>query len=160
MIYYDQNNIVVRRSVKSDIAALKDNLKESDVHEIWASHHHTPEEALKGCVEKAIISMTIIVDGKIVAIFGIDTDKILGKTASVWMLSTGEIEKIKRRIVRHSRAFINHFLEFYPYLDNYVHSLNKESIAWLKFCGATIEEAKPFGIEQEPFHHFYFRRKI
>ena len=156
--YYDKDGIVVSRSVISDIAKMKNNLRPSDVKEVWASHHYTPCQALEACVYKAIFACTIK-NGKPLGIFGINTDNIVGTRATIFMLSTPDLDKIERRFVRNSRAFIRLMLSYYPYLDNWVHADNKQSIKWLRWLGAVIEEPKPYGIEGEMFHHFYFEEK-
>ncbi len=156
-LYYNQDGIVVRRSVLSDIDKMKNNLRQSDVQEIWASHHHTPESALEYCVKNTIFSCTVE-NGKPIAIFGINPTSILGNTAVVWMLATDDLEKIQRRFLRHSKHFIAMMQGFYPTLYNWVDTRNTQSIAWLKFCGAKLEEAKPYGEEQLPFHYFVFSK--
>ncbi len=90
--------------------------------------------------------------------FGISPVHVLGDKAIVWMLASEKLDNIKLRFARHSRYFINLMLEYYPYLHNYVDCRNKGSISWLKFCGATFEEPKPYGLEGKPFMYFSFKR--
>lgn len=156
-LYYNQNGIKVRTSIKSDIDAMKDRLRQTDVHEIYASHHRTPEEALTMCVEKTIFAATIE-NGRPAGIFGINTENILGRSATIWMLSTDDLDKIGVRFLKNSRWFVDYMLEYYPFLENYVHEKNVKSIEWLKFLGAIIEDKQPYGIDGELFHHFFFRR--
>lgn len=156
-IYYDQNGIRVRTAVKADVDAMKGRLRDSDVHEIYASHHRKPEEALKMCVENTIFAATIE-NGRPIGIFGINTDNILGDRATIWMLGTDDLDKISTRFLRNNPKFIEMMLEYYPYLENYVHEKNTKSISWLKFLGATIEDKQPYGLDGEMFHHFYFKR--
>jgi len=49
-------------------------------------------------------------------------------------------------------------LNIFPYLYNNVHYKNIKSIAWLHYCKAIINEIETYGIEQEPFHYFYFKK--
>lgn len=155
--FYKEDGIVVRRSKLSDIDAMKDRLRESDVKEIWASHNHRPEEAIRRCVEDTLLSCTIE-NGRPIGIFGISTDQVLGNKATIWMLATDDLNKINRRFVRNSRVFVLMMLRFYPLLENFVHVNNKKSILWLRWLGAVIEEARPYGCEGELFHRFYFLR--
>lgn len=157
-IFYDKNGIKVRSSIKSDIQALKNNLKPDDIREIWSSHNHTPEEALRASIERSVFSATVE-NGKPIAVFGIYAENLTDYKANIWLLSTEDLGKIGRRFLRNSKYFINMMLEYYPYLENYVDARNIESIQWLKFCGAEISEAKPYGVEGLPFHHFCFRRE-
>lgn len=149
--------IRVRRSNMSDVEYMKTRLRKDDVKEIWASHHSTPEDALKRCITDSILSFTVQ-NGKPIAIFGICAEQVLGRRATIFMLATDDLNKITITFLRRNRKFILYLLSFYDVLENFVHADNKKSILWLKYLGATIEEAKPYGAEGELFHYFYFKR--
>lgn len=157
-LYYNQDGIIVRDSNIHDVHVLQDNLRHSDVEEIWASHHQLPDVALKTALESSIICLTVYCKEPI-AMFGIGTPKYFSREAPIWFLSSDKIDDIRIRFLRNSKKFIEYFLRIYPTLVNYVDARNVESIKWLWFLGANIEEAKPYGIEQKPFHRFTFRRK-
>ena len=154
MIHYKAGSVIIRDAVSSDTF----ELREADKREIWASHHRTPEQALTEGFKESVVCLTVEMNGKAIAMVGIVARTILGRTASIWMLASSEIEKIKKVTIRHSRKFIDMFLEYYPYLENWVSCENIKSIEWLKRIGATIEEPKPYGIEGKPFQYFEFRR--
>lgn len=156
-LYYNQDGIVVRRSEFTDVAKLEHRLRISDQKEIWASHHLTSREALEKCVHMAIFSLTIE-NGQPMGIFGINPFAVTGQKAIIWMLATDDLDKIKHRFLKHSKEFVNMMLAWYPYLENWVHAKNVKSIKWLKYLGATIEEAQPYGLDGELFHHFYFTK--
>jgi hypothetical protein len=153
--YYNRDNIIVRTATKQDAEYLKDKLKSSDVDEIWASHHYTPEQGLREALEKSIFALTIQ-NGNPIAMFGIVPDSILGNSASVWFLSSTDLYKIRKRFLRNNKKFIKLMQEFYPTLYNYVDARNVKTIEWLKFCGAKFSEPKPYGVEGKDFRHFYF----
>lgn len=154
---YDKDGIVVRRSTKKDVEYLKTHLRQSDVDEIWASNHITPEGALEKGLDNSIFCCTVL-NGQPIAMFGIVPHSILGYEASVWMLASDDLKKIKKRFLRHSKYFINMMLDFYPSLFNFVDDRNKDSINWLKYCGARIYDPKPYGVENKPFRYFVFKR--
>ena len=154
---YDRDGIVVRRSQGEDIEYLRDHMRLSDQNEIWASHHLYPQEALTRGVDDSIFCCTVL-NGNPMAMFGIVPETLLGEKACVWLLASNDLVKIKRRFAKHSRYFVDMMLEYYPYLYNHVDDRNNESIAWLRFCGATIEEPKTYGVENMPFRYFYFTR--
>jgi len=156
-MYYDDGKIKVRDSVEEDIEFLSSRLKKTDVDEVFASNHVSPEEALRHGMDTSIYCRTAE-NGQPFMMFGLYTDNVISDRANIWMLSSDYIKSIPIKFVRQSRLFIKDMLEWYPYLENYVDARNKESIAWLKWLGATIEDPKPYGIEQRPFHHFYFKR--
>jgi hypothetical protein len=133
-------------------------MRESDIEEIWASHHHVPIYSLTTSLEESLFCISIMKDNHTLGMFGIQPDGILGEFASIWLLGANELTAEFKKKIRLSRNFIKFFLQHYPLLHNFVDARNKISIKWLRFCGAEIEEAAPFGIEQKPFHYFSFRR--
>lgn len=158
MTYYERDGIIVRDSIRDDAKYIADNMREADKEEIWASHNHKPLDAMKISLDDSFMCLTVLDKNVPVLMFGIVPESMLGNKASVWMLATDGINNIKRRFVRHSKAFINMFLYFFPVLENYVHDKNVKSIEWLRMCGAKIEEAIPFGAEQKLFRRFTFTR--
>ena len=157
-LYYNQDQITVERSTRGDAEYLKHNMRQQDKEEIWASHHHTPEQAMDFIINKTIFCLTVKIQGQPVAMFGVNGETVLGDKGIVWMLATDEIDKIKLRFLRHSRRFVKMMLEYYPYVYNFVDVRNKVSIAWLRKLGAKFDTAKPHGVEQKLFRYFWFER--
>lgn len=157
-LFYDQNGIIVRQTIFADVEFFKHNLRHADIEEIWASHHHFPQDALMAGFEESELCLTVEDNGIPVAMFGVNSQSLLSNEGIIWFLATPHLKKIQIRFLRHCKFFIRLMLSYHPYLYNWVDQRNKESILWLKFCGATIEEAKPFGAEQMPFHYFYFKK--
>lgn len=157
-IYYEKNNILIRRTKPSDVDFLANRLRSSDVAEILASHNQTPYRALIGGLSESVLTLTVEYKGEAVGMFGINPEHITGNRATIWMLCSDSLDKIRKSFIKDSRKFIDIFLGLYSYLENYVDVRNKKSIAWLKMCGATIEEAKPYGYFGLPFRRFYFER--
>ena len=158
LMLYNKDGIKVRKSESKDIAYLAQHMRKCDVDEVWAAAHKTPEEALREGMDHSIYCRTCE-NGNPILMFGIVPHSICGHSASVWMLSTDDIEKIKIKFLRHNKEYLDEMLCYYSRLENFVHSKNTKSVQWLKCLGATIEEARPYGVDQELYHHFYFERK-
>lgn len=153
MIYYKSEPVVIRDTFSFDTF----ELREADKKEIWASHHRTSEQALAKGYQESVICFTVEHKGKPIAMFGVVAKTILGRTASVWFLASSEMDKMQY-IFKHSRKFINLMLSYYPVLGNWVSIENRQSIRWLHWCGAEFSLAVPYGIEQQLFKYFRFRR--
>ena len=95
MIYYDKNGVCVRDSISDDTLYLSTRLRKSDVEEIWASHHHTPKDALMLSLEKSTVCMTILMKDKPVGMFGIVPESLLGDKAVIWLLASDDINKLR-----------------------------------------------------------------
>lgn len=151
---YEQGNIRVRRSLKTD----RIRLKPEDVQEVYYSHDLKPDEAIKMSLDKSIVAMTVLMDGKPEILFGINPVSLLGSHGVVWMLSSERIKDINIRFARHCRQYIDWFLKFYPVLFNYVSVENKTSIIWLKKLGAKFESPVNYGVHNKLFRRFEFTR--
>jgi hypothetical protein len=156
---YNDGKIKVRKSVRADVDFISTRMRKSDIDEIWASNHVEPKEALMRGLDNAIYCQTIE-NGTPIAMFGICPHDLLGHSATIWMLGTDSLDKIKFKFLRHSREYVDAMLDYYYYLDNYVDVRNEKSIAWLKFLGATFDEPKPYGVDGKLFQHFYFKRNV
>ena len=157
-LYYKTRLAVVRHTEIADVFELSRNMREADKIEIWKSDHKTPEEALLGGFMDSAVCWTIERKEKPIAMFGVVPNSILGPTASVWLLAAPELTQVQRAFLRHSRHFIGIMLGYYPIIANWVDIDNRESIRWLKWCGAEFGPIMPYGAEQAPFQHFRFRR--
>lgn len=157
-IFYNEGEILVRRSSFGDLKSLSDNMSLENTEELWMSAHHTPRSALEVALNKSVMALTIEHEGKPVGIFGIMTDNLLGEKAEIYFLVTEDFEKIGRIFLRHCRKFIDMFLEFYPTLYNYAYCNNTKSIFWMKYCGARFEQPEVYGIEGRLFSLFFFTK--
>lgn len=157
--FYNQDAIVVRPSHINDVQYLKNFLRKSDVEEIFASNHHTPQEALMTGFKESTLCLTILDHAVPVGMFGVNAKSLFSEEGIIWFLASSDLSKIKIRFLRHCQGFIKLFLQTYPFLWNYCDARNVEALAWLRFCGAVIAPAEPYGIEQRPFHFFYFKRQ-
>jgi len=158
--YYKNGNTIVRTSKEKDVDSLAINIREADIQEIWKSHHIKPRAALLGGFKESELCFTIERNKTPIAMFGIYPQTLLGNSAMVWLLASPELEKVQRAFIKRSRYFIKGMLQRYSILENWVDAKNTQSIKWLRWCGAKIEEAKPYGVENKPFCYFYFRRKL
>ena len=156
-MYYDDGKIRVRNAKKEDIEYIAQNMRQCDKDEVWASDHKTPSQAMSEGLERSIFACTVE-NGKPICMFGICPYTVCGDTASVWMLATDDLDKIKRTFVRYSREFIDKMLEYYPKLENMVDARNIKSVRWLKSLGAEIKDEETYGAEKMKFHYFCFKR--
>lgn len=159
MIYYDKHNVIVRDAKKRDIEKLKFSMRKAEIDEVMASHGHTPEQALLYCFNSSTEKLTFLFKGEVVGMFGVSPSNLLSESASIWLLTSNSISKMWVRFLKLSKGFIKSILRRYPLLFNYVDKRHVASVSWLKWCGADIHEAKPYGKMGLPFHYFEFRRE-
>ena len=155
--YYRRDGITVRSSTIEDVEYLSTRLRKEDIEEVWASHRHKPEDALRISLETSTLCLTIDDNGTPVGMFGVHPETMLGNKGVVWFLSSDRLEKIKSRFLRHGKSFINLMLNHYGYLYNFVDTRNVKSVMWLKFLGAKFSDIVK--INDVEFQYFSFEVK-
>jgi len=156
--YYKTRLALVRDSNIEDVFELAKNMREADKKEIWKSHHRTPEEALLSGHTESVFCSTVEYKESPIAMFGIVPEMFLSNNAFIWLLASPRLNEIQKTFIKHSRHFIDLMLGYYPLLFNFVDVENKQSIKWLKWCGAKLGPVVIYGVEQQPFQYFEFRR--
>ena len=146
----------VRKAVFKDIGIIAENMRQSDIDEVWASDRLIPTEALERSYEDSVLCLTIEYQGRPIGMFGIVPFTLEGRKACVWLLGTNDLSKVNRKLVRRSKEFIDIMLSYYPYLTNFVSCSNDDSVRWLKFCGAKFYTPAPHGVDGRLFQRFEF----
>lgn len=134
------------------------NMRKADADEVWASHRHTPIEALMDGWRVSDRSVVVTVGDEPCVMMGLVIRDILTGTGVPWLLGTEGAIKHKRHFIDLVPPVIDEMLSICPRLFNYVHADNKVSIRWLKHIGFTIEDAAEHGHAGEMFHKFHLER--
>jgi len=145
----------IRESKLEDAFLMAHNMREVDVQEIWASHMIRPLEALVYCIRNSENSTTGLVDGEIACMFGIIRQNLLGSVGTIWLLGTDLLKMHGIRFLRENKKKIVEISEEFTIIENYCDARNRATLKWLDWLGFVIEEAKPYGIYNLPFHHFH-----
>lgn len=126
----------VRTSHAGDIdEILEVGLRDQDVQELRALKI-TPRAALEHGLEYSEPEcMTVVVDDKAVAMFGVAPQDNHG---IIWLLGTPGLLKISRQFLRESRYWLDQVTMGYDLVGNIVHKDNTISIRWLKWLGFTF----------------------
>ena len=140
------------------VEAIAADMRQADADEVWASHHHTPIEALMHAWETSESAVIVTVNNEPCVMIGLAIRDILSGIGVPWLLGTENALKYKRHFLIQVPAIINEMLGICPNLYNYVHIKNKISIGWLKRIGFTIDEPIPYGYDNELFHRFHLER--
>lgn len=153
-VHYEKNGYIVRDSSLLDVRYLQYHLRRSDLLEIWRSHRYSPEQALTEAFEKSDMCFTVE-NGRPIMMFGCVPRSLLGG-GIIWLLSSDDIDAIKLRFLRNCRKFVDIMVSNHGILTNHVDAENTKAIQWLRFLGADISPAQPYGSSGMPFHRFTF----
>lgn len=73
-----------------------------------------------------------------------------------WMLGVTRFTQYRKDILVRGREYVGLMKKLYPYLHNFVHQDNVESIRWLEAMGFSLGRVFPqYGVGRQPFIHFY-----
>ena len=123
------------------IPAIAADMREADRREVWASHRHTPEEALEYSLERSELAWACLVEGVPAFMWGaVRQGSLISLTGTPWLLGTPAILKVSREFLRQCPVYVARMQERFPRLENFVHAENRLSVRWLKWCGFTLEE--------------------
>jgi hypothetical protein len=158
MIYYNRWPVLIRTAIAEDLKKMENELRSEDAQEVFASHGHTPGQALAYSFADAELAITVIFRGQPVALFGV-TPSANPDFASVWLLATCGLSAMWFTFLRLSRGFIALMLGNYKALYNFVDARNTRSVRWLGWCGAKFDEPKPYGAAGLPFLYFTIEKE-
>lgn len=145
----------VKDATLEDALLMAHKMRDVDKQEIWASNMSRPLEALVNSVRHSERVRTGRADGEIVCMFGVCRQNLLGTRGAIWLLGTNLLKRHAIRFLRENKQEVVDLSQNFTIIENYCDARNKLTLRWLKWLGFTIEEAKPYGIYNLPFHHFH-----
>ena len=140
------------------IPFLAERVRQSDVDELQAAAGMTPAEAMAGGLCESIKAWTGYLNGIPCCMFGVAPVEGSSEIGACWMTGTALVERHPRAFLEGSRLAFREMLKLRPTLINYVDARHKKALHWLRWLGAEIAEAEPYGVEGRPFHFFQVRR--
>jgi len=101
---------------KEHVKQLSENLRQRDWAEMWACYQLSAEKAIRYCVSQSISVWTLLYQGKVCAVAGIEPLNGLGSSACVWSWTTTDIVHCQKSFWRVSKWLVKEFRTLYPYL--------------------------------------------
>ena len=149
----------VVRATDAHARELANAMRHEDVLETWAATHLGNYEVLEAAVKVSRDAWAGLVDGRVLAMFGVVTTTALGREGCPWLLGSQEVPAHGRAFARFSKEYIRLIRPQYATLANYVDASYIEAVRWVRWMGFTVEPAAPFGPEAAPFHLFWMGSK-
>lgn len=135
------------------------NMKDEDRREVIGCVGDDILGELHRSVRWSEWSRVCLMDGVPCAVFGIErvspVDNSLGL---VWLLTTEETVANPMFTGRATKNALRHFCDVWETLYNYCDAGNVLVLRWLKFLGAKIYPAAPYGLWGRLYHRFEFTR--
>ena len=151
----------IKYSTQEHIDKLKGNFREADKAECLATSGRSADEAIQTGLDVSLRCWTALLDDEPVLAFGVAPATNEDTKGVPWLLGTDKIREyeVMRAVSKYSDYYISLMLEYYSILENFVDVRNKISINWLKRCGFSFDEAKPYGVEGKLFNRFFMKSK-
>lgn len=134
------------------IAELSVTMREEDQKEIWHLARLSPEEALRRSYEGSQYIRTVILDDRVVAIFGCSQ---VGEVGIPWMLASPLLLKIRKTFLRRCRGYLDEMSEGCSSLANMAWSKNTVHLQWLQWLGFEMGQGVPMGPDGEIYIPFF-----
>jgi hypothetical protein len=146
------------KPTEESVRVIAADMRDADAAEVWASHRHTPVDALLSGWRMSDFSVVVECAGVPSAMLGLVVNCRLTGAGTPWLLASNHALKYKREFLLQSPPIIEEMLNICPRLSNHVHADNRVSIRWLKWLGFTIDEPMRTGADDELFHRFHLER--
>lgn len=157
MTHFEENGLVIRDAKIEDLRDLAERMRKEDASELWASFHWTPTAGAIRSFENSREKVTIEYKGKVAGVFGVvPVGSLLSARGVIWLLTTETVNEMKVMFARKSKAVIAWLMSDYRLLENFVDARHVACVRWLKWAGANLNEARPWGADGLPFHYFTF----
>lgn len=136
---------------------IADNIRSEDAEEIWASGLSKARDVIVRGIKDSDYVLAGYVKDDPVCIWGVVREDLLFNQGIPWMLGTSALNDNRKAwaFLRKCRKPVLSMMENYDRLENYVDARNVRSQRWLRYMGFTLEEPKPYGALELPFHKFW-----
>lgn len=128
----------VRPAHPSHIARLANRMRALDVAEC-AAVGHTPKQALRISLRSSTFALTVLRDGRPVAMLGVCPASVIRGLGAPWLLGTDEVKAGARVFLTVGPRVVKAMHREWPRLANYVGAENRDAIRVLRMLGFAVE---------------------
>ena len=125
------------------IPAIAADMRQADRREVWASHRHTPAQALTFSLQHSELAWTCLVDGTPAIMWGVARlGSLISYKGAPWLLGTDlffrRIPALHREFLRQCPDYVARMQARFPRLENIVHAKHRSALRWLRWLGFTV----------------------
>lgn len=140
------------------IEVLAPRIRQADRDELWAAHCRVDmRAALLEALAVSTEAFAAMAGDTPICAFGIAPMSLLGSQGTPWMLGTEEIRQHVRPFLDGSRVVVARWRQDWSLMVNCVDARNRDAIRWLRWLGFQLDDARPYGPFNLPFHRFEMR---
>ena len=119
------------------IDILEKELRDDDRLEFLASTSGDMKETMEWHIRASEESFAAVSkEDTLLAVLGIIPFTLLSDKAVPWIMTTKELDKSPRHLIRNSKVVLDLWLRKYNYLTNIIDSRHEKAIRWVKWMGS------------------------
>lgn len=149
-----RNRVTIEKMEPWHLEVVAENCREMDRREIYLTCLLRPKQALELTAQEAVASWCALLDGKPVAVFGVNYLSHLDNTGVPWFVATDDIVKCRIQALKLSRKYFDRMARAFRVMENYVWVENTVAVHWLKWMGFDMGEPEIYGAGRVPFMKF------
>ena len=128
------------RSTKEDAAEIMERLDKEIVAQLYDFRPFDTEEMIVDLIESSEEAWSVFNDTGILVIFGIIRPSLLTDKGWPWLISSTEIGKHKRNLMKGCVIVVEYWLKQYSVLENYIPTGFSRFLRWAEWNGFTVHE--------------------
>lgn len=132
--------------------------REEEIAEVYASDGIDIRTAILKSIDKSTEVHTILDGDRATAIFGLRPLDLANGIACPWMLTTNEMKKHPRTLIRVTKPIVNIWNSEWNILLNYVDDRYEASLRWAKWAGFEVFPPQEYGFLKLPFRRIERRK--
>lgn len=138
---------------------LAERLHPANIAELWSLNHHSPLEGIRYAVENSKKVWVGLDDkGLPAAIFGVGVMGIFENVGFPWLMCREDIANYRIALLKTFKITVGRMQELFDSLEGEIDARNTEVLKMCEWVGFKVEKARPYGIDNMPFHHIVLRR--
>lgn len=142
----------------SHVLALAENIRKADREELRKMTDADTLEVLVNSVAASTKSHTVLLDGEVVAIYGVSPHPADATVGLVWLIGTHLLDTLWVSLGKLSESTLAYLSEGFEVITNITDEDNGYIIKWLEWCGFGFSNTRVLiGDRKHKFIQFYRR---
>lgn len=146
-------------ATQEHVEELARTMRQADRDEVWGAVGLEPLAALERTMAVARDPMTALADGRVAAMYGVESPSLLSPIGVPWLLSSDLMGKHWTKAGRLSKQWVEEQRQKYDLLVNYVDQRHDKAVKWLLWLGFTLHDPEPYGPFGMMFRRFEMRAR-
>jgi hypothetical protein len=143
-------------ATRDHVYAMADLLRRADMEELAAAGLSAKRALWRG-FRRSLWPKTAFIDGRIAAMWGLDTTAI-GDHGAPWLLTTDTIELMPLAFIKEAKEEVRMMLQKCRVLENHVLASYTQAVRLVQILGFTVDPPQPTGKNGALFRRFRMER--